>query len=96
MEVTIWKVSEEQGDFMKGKSNLGQIFTIKKKLWKTIQGRVKNSKQLSWTEVDRETLWNILKIYGVEGQLLEAIKAFQTEAIECIAVGVRQGCVMLP
>ena len=52
--------------------------------------------------------WNALKIYGVEGQLLDGIKAFYKEASACvrvngemsesfdIRVGVRQGCVMSP
>ncbi len=55
-----------------------------------------------------EKLWNVLGIYGVEGQLLEGIKAFYTGASACvrvkrdltesfsIEVGVRQGCLMSP
>ncbi len=58
--------------------------------------------------VDREALWNVLKIYGVGGYLMEEIKAFYREANACVkvdrefsdsfavGVGVRQGCVMSP
>ncbi len=55
---------------------------------------------------DREALWNVLKICGVGGQLMEGMKAFYREANACvkvdgkldfeIGVGIRQGCVMLP
>ncbi len=30
----------------------------------------------AYDRVDREALWNVLRIYGVGGQLLKAIKAF--------------------
>ncbi len=58
--------------------------------------------------VDREALLNVLKIYGVGGQLLKGIQAFYREANACVKmegkysesfaveVGVRQGCVMSP
>ena len=62
----------------------------------------------AYDRVDREALWNVLKIYGVGGQLMEGIKAFYREASACVKVdgelsdsfavevGVRQGCVMSP
>ncbi len=58
--------------------------------------------------VNREALWNVLKIYGVGGQLMEGIKAFCSKANACvkvdtefgdsfaIGVGAKQGCVMSP
>ncbi len=62
----------------------------------------------AYERVDREALWNVLKIYGVGGQLLKGIQAFYREANACARVGgkysesfaveagVRQGCVMSP
>ncbi len=62
----------------------------------------------AYDRVDREALWNVLKIYGVGGQLMEGIKAFYREADGCakvdeefgdsfaVGVGVRQECVMSP
>ncbi len=62
----------------------------------------------AYDRVDREALWNVLKIYGVGGHLMKRIKAFYGEAVACvkadgdlsnslaIGVGVRQGCVMSP
>ncbi len=56
--------------------------------------------------VDREALWDVLKIYCVE--LMEGIKTFHREMNACVkvdgelsdnfavGVGVRQECVMLP
>ncbi len=53
-------------------------------------------------------LWEVLKIYGMEGKLLSAIKSVYGEASACvkirgetsehfeIKVGLRQGCVMPP
>ncbi len=61
-----------------------------------------------YDRVVREALWNVLKIYGVGGQLMEGIKAFSSGANACVkidgelsdsfrvGVGVRQGCVMSP
>ncbi len=58
--------------------------------------------------VDWLVLWDVLKIYGVGGKLLSAIKSFYVEASACvkiseetsehfeIKVGLRQGCVMSP
>ncbi len=51
--------------------------------------------------VDREALWNILKIYGVGGQLMEGIKACVKVNEElndrfAVGLGVRQECVMSP
>ncbi len=33
----------------------------------------------AYDRVDREALWNVLKIYGVGGQLLKGIQAFYRE-----------------
>ncbi len=58
--------------------------------------------------VDMDALRNVLKIYGVGGQLMKEIKAFcmkmnacvkvDGELSDCFAIGVivRQGCVMSP
>ncbi len=60
----------------------------------------------AYDRVDRNALLNVLKIYGVGGQLMEGIKAFYREANTCvkvdgelsdifaIGVGVGHGCVV--
>ncbi len=41
----------------------------------------------AYDRFDREALWNVLKIYGVGGQLLKGIQAFDREANACVWVG---------
>ncbi len=62
----------------------------------------------AYDRVDWLALWDVLKIHGVGGKLLSAIKSFYEEASACvrisgdtselfeIKVGLRQGCVMSP
>ncbi len=73
MQVTEIKVSDEQGGFRKGKSCVDQIFAIKmlieaylgmhRKLYAAFMDLEKEHDR-----VDRKTLWNVLKIYGVDGR----------------------------
>ena len=113
MEITESRVSEEQGGFRKGRGCVDQIFTVRmtaekylakgKKLYVAFMDLEK-----AYDRVDWNALWDVLKIYGVGGQLLDGIKAFYKEASACvrvdgefsdsfdIRVGVRQGCVMSP
>ncbi len=58
----------------------------------------------AYGRVDRKALWDVLKIYGVGGQLMKGIKAFYREANASVrlsdsflvGVGVRQGYVTSP
>ncbi len=40
----------------------------------------------AYDRADREALWNVLRIYGVGGQLLKGIQAFYREANACVKV----------
>lgn len=91
MEVTERKIGEEQGGFRKGRGYGDQIFAIKM----MVEGYLGKSEKLyaafmdlekAYDWVDREALWNVLGIYGVEGQLLEGIKAFYTGTSACVRV----------
>ncbi len=113
MEVTEGKVSEEQGGFRKRRGCIDQIFAIKR-LVEEYLGRDKKlyaafmDLEKAYDQVDREALWSVLYIYGVDAQLLKGIQAFYREANACMRVGgefsesfaaelgVRQGCVMSP
>ncbi len=67
-----------------------------------------NDIEKAYDRVDWVALWDVLKIYGVGGKLLRAIKLFNEEASTYfkisgetseyfeIKVGLRQGCVMSP
>ncbi len=81
MQVTEKKVSDEQEGFRKGKSCVDKYFAIKmlveeylgkdRKLYAAFMDLEK-----AYDRVDRRALWNIMKSYGVGGQLLEGIKVF--------------------
>ncbi len=75
MEVTEGKVSAEQRGSRKGRACIDQIFVMKrlveeylgkdKKLYTAFMDLKK-----AYDRVDREALWSLLYIYGVDGQLL--------------------------
>ncbi len=62
----------------------------------------------AYDRVDWLALWEVLRIHGVGGKLISAIKSFYEAASSCfkingdtsehfeIKVGLRQGCVMSP
>ncbi len=92
MEVAEGKVSEDQGGFRKGRGCVDQIFALKR----LVEGYLGKDKKLfaafmdlekAYDRVDREALWNVLRIYGVGGQLLKGIQAFYREANACVRVG---------
>ena len=62
----------------------------------------------AYDKVNRETLWQVLRIYDVEGKLWIGIKNMYVDSSACVRVkggenerfridsGVRQGCIMFP
>ena len=112
-EITRGKIGEEQGGFIEGRGCIDQIFTVKMMAEKYIGKRKKlyaafMDLEKAYDRVDRRALWDVLKIYGVGGKLLNAVKAFyencrakvrvnyvESESFS-ISVGVKQGCVMSP
>ncbi len=81
MSVTEKKVSDEQGNFRKGKSCMNQIFVIKI-LVEEYLGKdnklyaVFSDLENAYDRVDREAFWIVLKIHGAEGQLMTGIEVF--------------------
>ena len=61
-----------------------------------------------YDRVNRETLWQALRMYDVDGKLLNDIKSMYVNNLACVRVkggerecfrinsGVRQGCIMSP
>ena len=113
MEITEGRISEEQGGFRRGRGCVDQIFTVKMLSEKyLVKGRKLYAAfmdlEKAYDRVDWNALWDVLKIYGVGGQLLQGIKAFYQGASACVKIegelsdnfciktGVRQGCVMSP
>ena len=59
-----------------------------------------------YDKVDREAMWRVLSMYGINGQLLKAVQSLYEKSEACVrvcreegewfevGVGLRQGCVM--
>ena len=62
----------------------------------------------AYDRVDRDAMWQVMRIYGLGGRVLEGIKSFYEQGRACVRVGselsesfevkmgLRQGCVMSP
>ena len=104
---------EEQCGFRKGRSCMDQIFTVRQLCEKFVaKGRdvywAFMDLEKAYDRVDREAMWQVLRVYGVGGRLLRAVQSFYVESRACVRngsevsdwfpvkVGLRQGCVMSP
>ena len=107
------KVGSGQCDFRPGRSTTDQIFTLKQifeKSWEYAKDVFACFVDLekAYDRVPRDKLWKVLQDYGIDGQLLLAIKSFYCEPEVCVrvngkkskpfhvGVGLRQGCVLSP
>ena len=62
----------------------------------------------AYDTIDRHSMWQMLRVYGVGGKLLKAVQSFYVHSMACVRVGndvsewfpvnvgLRQGCVMSP
>ena len=62
----------------------------------------------AFVRVDRQVMWRVLVMYGINGQLLKAVQSVYEKSEACVrvcgeesewfevGVGLRQGCVMSP
>ena len=62
----------------------------------------------AYGRVDRDAMWNVLRLYGIGGRLLQGVKSLYVGSKACVRggnevsewfpmrVGLRQGCAMLP
>ena len=62
----------------------------------------------AYDRVDRDTMWNVLRLYGIGSRLLRGVKSLYVGSKACVRVGnevskwfpvsvrLRQGCMMLP
>ena len=75
------KLKDGQCGFRPGHSTTGQIFTLKQifeKSWKYGKDLFACFVDLEkiYDRVLRDKLWKVLRVYGIDGQLLHAIKSF--------------------
>ena len=106
-------ISEEQGAFRKGRGCVDQIFSLRMIVEKMLAKGKKvyaafMDLEKAYDRVDWKAMWDVLKVYGVGGKLLNGVKAFYRNASACVRIdgemsdcfaikgGVRQGCVMSP
>ena len=106
-------IDDEQGGFRAGRGCVAQIFTLKQ-----IGEKAREKKRSLYVgfidlekahdRVNREALWQVLRMYDVVGKLLNEIKSMYVDSSACVRVkggeserfridsGVRQGCTMSP
>ena len=112
-EIVESKLEVGQCSFCWGRSTTDQIFTLKQifeKSWEYGKDLFACFVDLekAYDRVPRDKLWKVLQEYGVNGQLLRAIKSFYSRPEVCVRVngkqskplqvdaGLRQGCVLSP
>ena len=69
-------------------------------------GRVEDAWTKAYATIDRYGMWQMLRVYGLGGNLLKAVQSFYVDSRACVRVGnnvnewfpvnvgLRQGCVM--
>ena len=113
IKVTEGLIGEEQCSFRQGRGCIDQVFSLRQMSEKACE----KGKQLymcfvdlekAYDRVDRKGVWEVMKMYGVGGHTLEAVKSFYEGSKACVRVGngesrmfevnvgLRQGCVMSP
>ena len=106
-------IAEVQGGFRRGRGCTDQIFTVRQICEKYL-GKGKDvyfaflDPEKAYDRVDRDAMWNVLRLYGIGGRLLRGVKSFYVSSKACVRVGnevsewfpvrvgLRQGCVMSP
>ena len=105
--------AEEQCEFKQGRGCMDQVFVVRQECEKHLT----NEKDVFWAfmdlekvyyTIDREVMWQMLRMYGVGGKLLKAVQSLYVDSRTCVRVGMdvsewfpvnvglRQGCVMSP
>ena len=106
-------ICDVQGGFRRGMGCVDQVFAVRQ----ICEKYMAKGKDVFWAfmdlekaydRVDRTGMWDILKVYGVGGRLLEGVKSFYENSRACVRVGnstsewftvkvgLRQGCAMSP
>ena len=104
-------ISEVQSGFRRGRGCADQTFIVRQICEKYL-GKGKDvyfaflDLEKAYDRVDRDAMWNVLRIYGVGGKLLRAVQSLYADSRACVRVGnemsewfpvkvgLRQGCMM--
>ena len=74
-------IDDEQGNFRAGTGCVDEIFTLKQIGEKTC--RFYGSEKV-YHRVNREALWQLLRMYDVGGKLLNGIKSMYVNSLACV------------
>ena len=103
------QIEEEQCRFNPGRGTTDQLFTLTRILRRALEFNYPVymcfvDLEKAYDRVPWETLWEVLREYGVRGSLLRAIQSLYTQNRSCVCVlgsksdfflvrvGLRQGC----
>ena len=91
IECTEEQLSEEQGGFRRGRGCVDQVFALRSIVEKYLEKKREvyvafMDLEKAYDRVDREAMWRVLQMYGVNGRLIEAIKGFYLEIKRCVRV----------
>ena len=80
------------GGFRRGRGCTDQIFTFRQICEKYLgKGKDVNFAFLdlekAYDRVDRNAMWNVLRLYGIGGRLLRGVKSFYVGSKACVRVG---------
>ena len=103
-------IVEVQGGFSRGSGCTDQIFIVRQICEKYLgKGKDVYFAFLDLEKAnDRDVMWNVLRLYGIGGRLLQGVKSLYVGSKACVRVGnevsewfpvrvrLRQGCVMSP
>ena len=106
-------IGEEQCGFRQGRGCIDQIFAVRQICEKYMMKQKDvymafMDLEKAYDRVDRDALWQVLRIYGVGERLLQGVQSFYEDSKACVRtergnsewfsvnVGLRQGCVMSP
>ena len=85
-------IAEVQGGFRRGRGCTDQIFTVRQICEKYL-GKGKDvyfaflDLEKVYDRVDRDAMWNVLRLYGIGGRLLRGVKSLYVGSKACVRVG---------
>ena len=111
--MSVCVIAEVQSGFRRSRGCTDQIFIFRQICKKYIgKGKVVYFAFLdlekAYDRADRDAIWNVLRLYGIGGGLLQGVKSLYVGSKACVRVRnevsewfpvrveLRQGCVMLP
>ena len=85
-------IAEVQSGFRRGRGCTDQIFIIRQICEKYL-GKGEDvyftflDLEKAYDRVDRDAMWNVLRLYGIGGRLLQGVKSLYADSKACVRVG---------